>query len=59
MDAIKRKCLEAAGWRVGDVAHFLELSPQEVAFIEMKLSLKSKKEAMVASLHTLRQEWDE
>jgi DNA-binding XRE family transcriptional regulator len=39
MDIVKRQRLEAAGWRVGDVADFLELSPEEVAFIEIKLSL--------------------
>jgi DNA-binding XRE family transcriptional regulator len=39
MDIVKRQRLEAAGWRVGDVADFLELSPEEVAFMEMKLSL--------------------
>lgn len=39
MDIIKRQRLEAAGWRVGDAADFLELSPEEVALIEMKLSL--------------------
>ena len=39
MDTIKRQRLEAAGWQVGDAADFLGLSPQEVAFIEIKLSL--------------------
>ena len=39
MDAVKRQRLEAAGWHVGDAADFLELSPEDVAFIEMKLSL--------------------
>jgi len=39
MDTLKRQRLEAAGWRVGDAADFLELSPEEVALIEMKLSL--------------------
>ncbi|PSB30808.1 transcriptional regulator [filamentous cyanobacterium Phorm 46] len=39
MDAIKRQRLESAGWRVGDAADFLELSAEEIAFIEMKLSL--------------------
>lgn len=39
MDIIKRQRLEASGWRVGDAADFLELSPEEVALIEMKLSL--------------------
>ena len=42
MDAVKRQRLEAAGWRVGDAADFLELSPEEVAFIEMKLSLSRR-----------------
>jgi plasmid maintenance system antidote protein VapI len=31
--------LEAAGWRVGDAAEFLELTPEEAAFIEVKLAL--------------------
>jgi DNA-binding XRE family transcriptional regulator len=31
--------LEAAGWTVGDAAEFLGLTPQEVAFIELKLAL--------------------
>jgi DNA-binding XRE family transcriptional regulator len=42
MDAVKRQRLEAAGWRVGDAADFLELSPEEAAFIEMKLSLSRR-----------------
>lgn len=41
MDAVKRERLEAAGWCVGDAVDFLE-SPQEVAFIEMKLSLSRR-----------------
>jgi len=39
VDARKRKRLEAAGWRVGTVAEFLELSQAESALIEMRLSL--------------------
>ncbi|TVP65972.1 MAG: XRE family transcriptional regulator [Nodularia sp. (in: Bacteria)] len=39
MDIVKRPRLEAAGWRVGDAADFLELLPEEVAFMEIKLSL--------------------
>lgn len=41
MDTVKRQRLEAAGWGVGDAADFLELSPEEVAFIEIKLSLSA------------------
>ncbi|MBD2593004.1 hypothetical protein H6G74_01505 [Nostoc spongiaeforme FACHB-130] len=39
MDINKRQRLEAAAWRIGDAADFLELSSDEVAFIEIKLSL--------------------
>ena len=35
----KRERLEAAGWKVGSTADLLHLSPDEVAFIEMKLAL--------------------
>lgn len=42
MDAIKRQRLEAAGWCVGDAADFLELSPEEMAFMEMKLCLSKR-----------------
>jgi transcriptional regulator with XRE-family HTH domain len=35
----KRKRLEAKGWRVGSTAEFLGLSPEESAFIELKLRL--------------------
>lgn len=39
MNAAKRKRLEVAGWRVGATADFLELSPEEAAFVELKLRL--------------------
>lgn len=39
MHAEKRKRLEAAGFCVGDATDFLQLLPEEVAFVEMKLSL--------------------
>jgi ribosome-binding protein aMBF1 (putative translation factor) len=39
MDAKKRQGLEAAGWRVGSTAEFLDLTPEESALIEFKLSL--------------------
>ena len=41
MDARKRKKLEAAGWRVGSADEFLGLTPEEVALIDLKLSLAS------------------
>lgn len=39
MDEAKRKRLEEAGWKVGDTSEFLDLSTDEVEFIETKLSL--------------------
>lgn len=39
MKAMKRKRLEAAGWKVGGAAEFLSLSPEEGALVEMKLNL--------------------
>lgn len=39
MEKAKRKRLEAKGWRVGTVADFLELEPEEAALIEIKLAL--------------------
>jgi len=39
MDARKRARLGAAGWRVGDAADFLDLTPAERALVEMRLAL--------------------
>ncbi len=39
MREAKRKRLEAKGWKVGSVEEFLNLSPEEVAYIELKLKL--------------------
>src|SRR3989304_3728711 len=39
MDRAKRKRLEAAGWKVGTVRHFLDLSAEEEAYLEIKLQL--------------------
>lgn len=35
----KPKKLESKGWRVGSVADFLELSPDEEVYVELKLRL--------------------
>jgi predicted transcriptional regulator len=37
----KRKRLEAEGWRVGSAADFLALSPEEAAYVELKIKLAS------------------
>jgi len=39
MNNTKRKRLEAKGWKVGNVQEFLNLSREEAAYIELKLSL--------------------
>jgi len=39
MDITKRKTLEKAGWKVGTVQEFLNLSREEAAYVEVKLHL--------------------
>ncbi len=39
MKANKKKRLEKAGWKVGSADEFLGLSPEESAYIELKLTL--------------------
>ncbi len=39
MDANKRKSLEAAGWRFGDAADFLEMSEEERQLLEARISI--------------------
>ena len=39
MKTSKKKKLERKGWKVGSVTEFLQLSPEESAYIEMKLAL--------------------
>ncbi|MEW5987331.1 MAG: helix-turn-helix transcriptional regulator [Chloroflexota bacterium] len=39
MDKDKRERLQAQGWKVGTVAEFLELTPEESALIEIRLAL--------------------
>jgi DNA-binding XRE family transcriptional regulator len=39
MNAVKRKKLEAAGFRVGDAEDFLDLKPDERELVDLRLSL--------------------
>ena len=39
MDRTKKKKLEARGWKISTVDEFLELTPEESAYIELKLQL--------------------
>lgn len=53
MDAAKRKALEAAGWKIGDAADFLEMSDGERqlldARIELALAIRRQREALQLS----------
>lgn len=39
MDSAKKEKLTSQGWKVGSVADFLELTPEEARVIEIKLAL--------------------
>ncbi len=39
MDKRKRELLEARGWKVGGAREFLELSEEELEYIEIKIAL--------------------
>jgi len=53
MRASKRRKLEAKGWKVGNADAFLRLSPEESAYIELKLKLaESLRETRVRLLLT-------
>ena len=39
MDQTKRKRLIAKGWKIGSTADFLELTPEESAYLELRLKL--------------------
>jgi len=41
MRAVKRRRLTARGWALGGAREFLGLSPDEAAFIELKLALSN------------------
>jgi transcriptional regulator with XRE-family HTH domain len=49
MDAAKRKALQAAGWKIGDAADFLEMSEGERqlldARVEIALAIRRQREA--------------
>ena len=45
MDRAKRKRLKAKGWKVGDAADFLSLSPEEAAYVELKLAFSQNLKA--------------
>lgn len=42
MKSVKRKKLEARGWKVGSAADFLGLSDEEAVYVELKLKLANR-----------------
>jgi DNA-binding XRE family transcriptional regulator len=42
MNTVKSKRLEARGWKIGNASEFLDLTPEEVAYIEFKLLLSKR-----------------
>jgi DNA-binding XRE family transcriptional regulator len=50
MDANKRKRLGAAGWKIGNTAGFIGLSPEESALVDMRVALsRTLRERRVAA----------
>lgn len=39
MEQAKKERLESKGWKIGTVSEFLELTPEETIFVEIKLAL--------------------
>ena len=50
MDATKRKAIEAAGWKAGDAADFLEMSDEERQLLDTRvklaLAIRQQREAL-------------
>ena len=42
MNAAKRRRLEAKGWKLGNASDFLNLSPEEAAYVEVKIALSKR-----------------
>jgi predicted XRE-type DNA-binding protein len=57
MDATKRKALEAAGWKFGDAADFLEMSDEERQLLDARgniaLAIRQQREAVDLSQQEL------
>jgi DNA-binding XRE family transcriptional regulator len=55
MRANKKKKLESKGWKVGNADEFLGLSPEESAYIELKLKLAESLRKTRVNLHLTQQ----
>jgi DNA-binding XRE family transcriptional regulator len=55
MDQAKRERLESKGWKIGTIADFLELTPDEALFVEIKLALSHSLKERRQQLMTQRE----
>lgn len=51
MDKDKRERLEAHGWKVGSAAEFLGLTPEEEAYVDLRLKLSQAVRELRRSRH--------
>lgn len=51
MDKSKRERLEAHGWKVGSAEEFLGLTPEEAAYVELRLKLSQAVRELRRSRH--------
>ena len=57
MDEEKKKRLEAKGWKVGTVAEFLELTPEEAMLFEIKLALSRNNQEILVEIREVNDFW--
>jgi hypothetical protein len=57
MDEEKKKRLEAKGWKVGTVAEFLELTPEEAMLVEIKLALSRNNQEILVEIREVNDFW--
>jgi DNA-binding XRE family transcriptional regulator len=57
MEKDKQKRVEAAGWKIGDVEELLNLTPEESAYIELKLSLSQNLQKRRRMLNITQQDF--
>ena len=56
MDKSKKNKLEKAGWKVGSASDFLELSPEEEMYVELKVSLSQYLKKLRTKNHLTQEE---
>jgi ribosome-binding protein aMBF1 (putative translation factor) len=56
MDAKKRRALEAAGWKVGDAADFLEMTAEERQLLDARVEIALAIRRQRAALHLSQKE---